>query len=411
MASTRKRVATRHRHESRHEIEPDRVLELPGYGKLEDTQFAGYAPTSTGKDAPGLFYWFVGAPDWQRQPTILWTNGGPGSSSFWGFFLENGPFLISPDGAQLRRRPLAWNQFANYLIFEHPLSVTLSFAKANQVPLSVEQGVAEWYEALLAFVARHPAIAENPIILAGESYAGTYLPLLAQAILQGNHSEQRKLDLRAMVLCDAWVDPMTQMATDTTYALHRGIISAEQKRALDASYHGAALANVNAAIATLSGCYMANLAERADPPFAPVLHYLNRAEVRRALHVPSGEQITKDWSPKVAKNYQARVNDSYLHVVQDLLDNSKLRVRCVSGLNDAKDCNFLGTGAWLDRLTGDAAREFRLAPTTRWHDRNDKTVLGFEQSGGQLGWLKVLNAGHMAAMDQPELIHYVMGLV
>lgn len=35
-------------------------------------------------------------------------------------------------------------------------------------------------------------------------------------------------------------------------------------------------------------------------------------------------------------------------------------------------------------------------------------MLGFVQEGGLLGWLKVLNAGHMAAMNQPQLIHYIL---
>ncbi len=136
----------------------------------------------------GLFYWFVGGDDYASRPTVLWTNGGPGSSSFWGFFLENGPYEVeSALEPTVVPRSYGWNEFANYMIFEHPLSVTLSFAENDaDVPKTVEQGIAQYYQALQNFLAKHPEIAGNPFILAGESYAGTYLPLLAQAIFEGN---------------------------------------------------------------------------------------------------------------------------------------------------------------------------------------------------------------------------------
>ena len=116
----------------------DRVHSLPGLDKVTGVQFAGYAPVegSVNPDGPdaGLFYWFVGTDDYANRPTIIWSNGGPGSSSFWGFFLENGPYEISYPGGYdqapvVQPRDNAWNQYANYMIFEHPLSVTISFAK------------------------------------------------------------------------------------------------------------------------------------------------------------------------------------------------------------------------------------------------------------------------------------------
>jgi vitellogenic carboxypeptidase-like protein len=425
MPSHRKRLPPRARASA---VPADLVTHLPGYGAVEQPQFAGYASVrgqtgENGADAADerLFYWFVGTEDYVRKPTILWTNGGPGSSSFWGFFLENGPYQIDAAGKKLTKRVHAWNNHANYMIFEHPLSVMLSVAEQkSDIPSSVEQGIAQLYQALLNFVALHPEIARNPIVLAGESYAGTYLPLLAKAILRGNHNGLPKLDLRVMVLCDAWVDPMVQMAQDTTWACAHGLISEAQKHWLDTTY-SARLPEVNAAIAELCGLYMTNTAQTADPPFQPIYHYLNDEQVRAALHVPAHyPKLSKNWSQQIADNYQARVNDSYRHVVQELLDGKsaenerlllldgkKLKVQVVSGLNDAKDCNFLGTGAWLARLQGQAAYALQAAKPKQWKP-DAKSVLGFVQDGGQLSWLKVMNAGHMAARDQPQLIHFIL---
>ncbi|HKI01209.1 MAG TPA: hypothetical protein VKK31_04465 [Thermoanaerobaculia bacterium] len=396
----------------------DRVTSLPGLDTLEGAQFAGYASVrgATGKNGAvradeKLFYWFVGNDDYAKRPTVLWTNGGPGSSSFWGFFLENGPYEIQSavgDYPVVKPRATAWNQQANYLIFEHPLSVTLSFpADDRDIPTSVETGIAQLYQALVSFLGKHPEIARNPLILAGESYAGTYLPLLSQAILHGNAKGTAKIDLRATVLLDSWVDPFTQMAANTTYALSHGLISQAQKDDLDKEYVGDKLADVNSEIGKICGCYMANLAEAGDPPFDPVLLYLNREDVRTAIHVPSGVPLTDSWSRPISNNYQARVNESYLPNVQALLDSGKLKILVISGLNDAKDCNFLGTGAWLNKLTGPVAKKFQSTVPLRQIDPSGN-VYAFDQDAGRLAWLKVLNAGHLAVYDQPLLLGYIL---
>jgi vitellogenic carboxypeptidase-like protein len=404
----------------------DRVLSLPGLdtpgNKVAGVQFAGYMPVTgsvypKGPDA-GLFYWFVGTDDYATRPTIIWTNGGPGSSSFWGFFLENGPYEITyPEGGSptVTTRATAWNQYANYMVFEHPLSVTMSFAKDADVPKTVEQGMEQYYQALLNFLAKHPEIAKNPIILAGESYAGTYLPLLAKEIVKGNASKGGTvLNLVGTVLLDAWVDPWTQMAQDTNYAFTHGLISAAQKEILD---NNISLPNMATEIETLSGVYMANIAGKGDPPFDPVTAYLNNDDFRKAVHAPAvgpDTKVTQNWSAVVSNNYAERVNESYRDLVRDLLegtgpdDKARQTILVISGLNDAKDCNFLGTGEWLNKLDGFAASRFKMAGTTQWKSPDGKEVLGFEQNGGQLRWLKVLNAGHLAVLDQPLLIEYIL---
>jgi len=148
--------------------------------------------------------------------------------------------------------------------------------------------------------------------------------------------------------------------------------------------------------------------------------YLNNDDFREAVHAPAvgkDTTVTQNWSLAVSNNYTPRVNESFAHVVKDLLEdtenegNFKQRIIVISGLNDAKDCNFIGTGAWLDKLDGVAAAEFRIAGTRQWLDPTGKQVLGFEQNGGWLRWLKVLNAGHLAVLDQPLLIQYILNAV
>jgi carboxypeptidase C (cathepsin A) len=117
--------------------------------------------------------------------------------------------------------------------------------------------------------------------------------------------------------------------------------------------------------------------------------------------------VTQLWSAAIGDRYQSTVNDSYAGTVEGLLGGG-LHVMVVSGLNDAKDCNFLGTGAWLELLQGGAADAFKAAPTRKWQADPGGPVLGFIQDGGLLSWTKVLNAGHMAVRDQPLLINLIL---
>lgn len=43
-----------------------------------------------------------------RRPTVLWLQGGPGSSSLFGLFTENGPFFVNKDAKTLRSAQITY---------------------------------------------------------------------------------------------------------------------------------------------------------------------------------------------------------------------------------------------------------------------------------------------------------------
>jgi serine carboxypeptidase-like clade 1 len=79
-----------------------------------------------------LHYWFArsSAADWARKPTVLWLNGGPGSSSILGFLEENGPLLVNRTGG-LMENPWAWTSEANMIALESPAGVGYSYCEAQ----------------------------------------------------------------------------------------------------------------------------------------------------------------------------------------------------------------------------------------------------------------------------------------
>lgn len=83
----------------------------------------------------------------------------------------------------------AWNQVANILFLESPAFVGWSYSNTtSDAEVGDARTAADSYNFLLGFIERFPKYKERPLWLAGESYAGHYLPNLAAAILEGNRA-------------------------------------------------------------------------------------------------------------------------------------------------------------------------------------------------------------------------------
>ncbi len=96
--------------------------------------------------------------------------------------------------------------------------------------------------------------------------------------------------------------------------------------------------------------------------------------------------------------------DPYADVVGELLARH-LPVMVISGLNDAKDANFLGTRKWLATLRWRGATRYRAAVRKQWKIKG--VVLGYIRTGGGLTSVEALNTGHLAPRDQPKLIDLI----
>ncbi|VDN07425.1 unnamed protein product, partial [Thelazia callipaeda] len=101
-----------------------------------------------------------------EAPLLLWLNGGPGCSSLGGLFTELGPFRVNQDGETLFENIYTWNKGANVLYFESPYGTAIDNADALEV-----------------FFGRYPEYLGRPFFITGESYAGVYLPTLANILI------------------------------------------------------------------------------------------------------------------------------------------------------------------------------------------------------------------------------------
>ena len=105
-------------------------------------------------------------------------DGGPDAALSW-LFAENGPCKVNPAGTGTTLNPNSWNTQANLLYIDQPPGTGFSTGKYDNNETQVAE---DTFEFLVEFCKAHPEYANNDFFIVGESYAGHYVPAIAQDI-------------------------------------------------------------------------------------------------------------------------------------------------------------------------------------------------------------------------------------
>lgn len=166
------------------EIAKDEMKSLPGWaGALPSRQFSGYLDIG-GSKQKHMHYWLVECEtNPSKAPTMLWLNGGPGCSSLDGLVYEHGPFRINKEN-QLVRFNYSWSKLANVVYLEAPVGVGFSYSdKHSDYNTNDDLTATDNVATMNAFFNAWPEWKTNDFFIFGESYAGVYVPTLAEGIL------------------------------------------------------------------------------------------------------------------------------------------------------------------------------------------------------------------------------------
>lgn len=112
-----------------------------------------------GKGGSALSFIFYGKENVSQSelgniPIVLWLNGGPGSSSQLGNFLELGPFWLQQSYTapyEIIRNKYAWTTNYNILFVDQPVGTGLSYADTsypNVYCQTMEDVARDFYSAL-----------------------------------------------------------------------------------------------------------------------------------------------------------------------------------------------------------------------------------------------------------------------
>ncbi|MEI7988910.1 MAG: hypothetical protein WCI88_07700 [Chloroflexota bacterium] len=134
-----------------------------------------------------------------RKPLFVFINGGPGCPTSDYFLAYNtSPFTMDKNrtkGKAIMENPLSWTQMGNLLYIDAPnagFSYSLSDDPSNptqrQDAFDAQNfnpfiDAAQVSRVVLRFLSDHPGIEKNPVIIVGESYAGTRVSSMLNFLL------------------------------------------------------------------------------------------------------------------------------------------------------------------------------------------------------------------------------------
>ncbi|KAF8520874.1 alpha/beta-hydrolase [Hysterangium stoloniferum] len=157
---------------------------LPNVTFALPRNYAGNLPVNRpGRPNNTLFFWgfenSAGSLTSTRntKPWIIWLNGGPGSSSLLGLTLENGPIHFKEDFSAVKNI-YSWDNAADVFWVDQPVGVGWSTSDADGYVTDENQVGQDFLGFLSNLVQVFPALKTRPLYLAGESYAGFYIPYI-----------------------------------------------------------------------------------------------------------------------------------------------------------------------------------------------------------------------------------------
>ncbi|PNX84804.1 serine carboxypeptidase 31-like protein, partial [Trifolium pratense] len=165
---------------------------------------------------------------------------GPGCSSVgYGATQEIGPFLVdnNNDGQGLKFNNFSWNKEANMLFLESPVGVGFSYSNttSDYEQLGDDLTANDAYNFLHNWFLKFPSYRTKTFYIAGESYAGKYVPELAELIHDRNKDPSLYIDLKGILLGN----PETSDAEDwmglVDYAWSHAVISDETHKTIKKS--------------------------------------------------------------------------------------------------------------------------------------------------------------------------------
>ena len=436
----------------------DEVRALPRLrGALLERNYAGMLAVGDQSHGPReLFYWLQAprnAPSalQPRAPLVLWLNGGPGSSSLTGLLAENGGYALGDDGA-LAPNAHAWNAHAWTLFVDQPVGTGFAHVDASCdsdlsadggggdcYATTLEQTAADLSEVLEALIGDIHAgdLAGAPLWVTGESFAGRYLPWLAEALVLDSAAAKRypaaSAAFAGLVVGNPESDTLLQYPPTADMLRGMGYIGDADVERLK----GVAFANCSSLVragttaraaataaceawcdelvAVAGGAFRydarvwGNPLQRLDKTLGA---YLNDNATKAALNVPSAYE----WKSGDGETVPNRVSAALYGEIERpgalprlgrLLDKG-FPVVVYAGNMDGSPFNHMSTERALDagvRFAREA--EFRTATRTLWRGRHglgaqEGPVYGFARQGGGLSFVVVNNAGHLAPRDQPE---------
>ncbi|CDS01145.1 hypothetical protein [Sporisorium scitamineum] len=419
-----------------------------------------------------FYFWaFESRNDPKTDPVVLWLNGGPGCSSFTGLLMELGPCnAVDPasrDGKPgAEKNPWAWNNNATMIFLDQPVGVGYSYvdwankSRTDKPPSRVfsAESAAKDASAFLHLLAMHmgkeifkgDGDSFSSFHIAGESYAGRYIPLLANQIVEDNKKivKHPEIDLKPLPLASVLIgngitSPQHQFPAYVEYTCTD--LSGADKPLLPKHTCAKMKESIPTCLTLVEKCNRkdkhdktydtlacqaaSNYCEGAlSSPYdkldrSPydwqhpskydeedwVAAFLNDKDTQLALGVDGkgpGDKhdgVFVGCSDNVYANF-AKTGDGSRDstwAVSNILENN-VRVLTYSGRRDFI-CNYVGNRAWSEALEWSGKQDYNRAELQPWYLGQRNEIKGGQfKTHSRLTYAIVDEAGHFVPHDKPQ---------
>lgn len=363
-----------------------------------------------------LFFWYfpVLNKPVNETPWIIWLQGGPGVSSLTGLFDEIGPFTVNSE-EKLILNNYTWLQNHSLVFVDNPVGTGFSFTEhSHGYATNMETYSTHLYKMLRQFLQIFPELRTAPLYIAGESYAGKYVPAFGLEI--HNHIDKLGSDInfQGIIIGNGYMDPAMISNLPMNY-YHFGLIDKTQleiiqpfidsfqrdiaeNKSVQAKSKWTTLVSL---VLLLSNQKQGYNFLKDDLVIGQYFKFLLRSEVKRALHVGdiklSFLNVTVNFA--LAPDFLSSTRPH----IETLLENYRVLVYC-GQLDQMLACPI----ASENYRTWRWSRSQEFTNSSRYPFMYHNKLAGYHKSGGGFSEVVVRGAGHMAASDAPGPMQHLI---
>lgn len=378
-----------------------------------------------------------------QKKLIIWLNGGPGCSSFDGLMMEIGAFR--PDmkgGLEWTKAGGAWNEYADVIYLDQPVGTGFSYVDSNGYSRTLDQAADEIVYFLDRLIEVYPEYGRGngvDVYIAGESYAGQYIPFTANALVKrGNRSP---IDLKGVAIGNGFIDPIAQSGTELEMMVESKVWSTDSedyrviKKEVDECKVAIAKGTNDMRSVPACGGILSSIIERTKartvgrdtciniydvrlsdsapacgmnwpPTLSATYDYLKRDDVRRALHVDSihKPEAWVECNHRVGSGIDSDTTGKASVIHLPTILEAGVPVLLFAGDQDLI-CNHIGVERIPERLQW-AGQGWGAPEKKQWYVNNE--LAGYWRSNRNMTYVSIAKASHMVGVDKPVEAHDMM---
>ena len=341
-----------------------------------------------------------------------------------GLFLELGPASINKK-IELVHNPYSWNANASVIFLDQPVNTGFSYS-GSSVSDTIAAGK-DVYALLTLFFKQFPQYAHQDFHIAGESYAGHYIPVFTSEIQK---HKKTNINLKSIMIGNGLTDGLKQYEYYRPMACGDGgwpaVVDESTCQSMDnalprcqsliqSCYDSGSVWSCVPASIYCNNAILAPYQRTGQNPYDVrepckdgnlcytqlgwINEYLNKPEVMEALGVEVDSYDGCNFD--VNRNFLLAGDwmQPFHRLVPNILD--KIPVLIYAGDADFI-CNWLGNVGWTDALEWSGSKAYKKVGRTPLQLGGDGEKIGEVKSQGNLTFIRIHAAGHMVPLDQPE---------